>query len=83
MTEEHHQHIDHILRTFNQRCVDKYISGNEEHGGFLPDKEGIIDMAIDEAIDQVIYLVTLKGQLDKAKEQLEIQKQFDDAVGDE
>lgn len=83
MTEDHHKHLDHILRTFNQKCVTKYVSGNEEHGGFLPDKEGIIDMAIEEAIDQVIYLVTLKQQLEKAEEQKEVQHKFETAVGDE
>jgi hypothetical protein len=27
-------------------------------------KPGLLDMAIDEAIDQVVYLLTLKEQLD-------------------
>jgi len=45
----------------------KYVTGQKEHGGNLWEKEGLLDMAIDEAIDQVIYLLTLKKQLENDK----------------
>ena len=44
----------------------KYIRGQHEHGGELWRKAGIIDMAIEEAVDQVIYLLTLRDQIAEA-----------------
>lgn len=41
----------------------KYEAGQREHGGELWRKTGIIDMAIDEAVDQIVYLLTLRDQL--------------------
>lgn len=43
--------------------LTKYAAGQAEHGGQLWRKTGIIDMAIEEAVDQVIYLLTLRDQL--------------------
>lgn len=43
----------------------KYRQGAAEHGGFLPDigPLTLLDCAIDEAIDQVTYLLTLREEL--------------------
>jgi len=41
----------------------KYRKGQKEHGGDLWKKKHIIDMAIEEAIDQVGYLITLREQI--------------------
>ena len=64
MTEEQKNHIETIIAYFIAKSSDKYSRGQIEHGGNLWEKKGIIDMAIEEAIDQVIYLVTLKQQLE-------------------
>lgn len=43
--------------------IAKYKAGQREHGGRLWRKKGIVDMALEEAVDQVIYLLTLRDQL--------------------
>ena len=56
----------HLLRIKEQftSLVDlKYKKGAEEHGGDLLDLDVIdlLDMAIDEAVDQAVYLLTIKN----------------------
>jgi hypothetical protein len=58
------QHANEIAKDAAKRILIKYNAGQKEHGGMLWTKPRIIDMAIEEAIDQVIYLLTLKSQLD-------------------
>ena len=53
-----------IIEQTIDRIDKKYRKGNKEHGGKLQEKKDIIEMAIDEAIDQVVYLLTLKQQID-------------------
>ena len=65
MTDEHSHHLHKIGVEFIQLLNDKYAKGVKEHGGKLWEKKGLIDMAIDEAIDQVVYLMTLKQQLEE------------------
>jgi hypothetical protein len=57
-------HLKEIKERFLALVDKKYRKGAKEHGGELRDVQGIIDMAIEEAIDQVTYLFTLKDQLD-------------------
>ena len=59
----HQEHIDSITASFKELATAKYFKGAKEHGGNLWDKQGLIDMAIEEAIDQAIYLMTLKQQI--------------------
>lgn len=59
----HQEHIDSITANFKELATSKYFKGAKEHGGNLWEKSGLIDEAISEAIDQVIYLITLKSQL--------------------
>lgn len=61
MTPE--QHAERVASEAHSLIVEKYVRGQREHGGELWRKQGIIDMAIDEAVDQVIYLLTLRDQL--------------------
>lgn len=58
------EHANQVAKEAAKRILTKYALGQKEHGGQLWTKPGIIDMAIDEAIDQVIYLLTLKEQLE-------------------
>jgi hypothetical protein len=45
----------------------KYRKGQEEHGGLLTEltSETLCDHAIEEAIDQVVYLLSLKDKLEE------------------
>lgn len=67
MTPEQEQHLDRIQRVFSLIVSGKYRKGQSEHGGNLWDvsAERLIEMAIEEAIDQVTYLVTLRDKLVK------------------
>ena len=58
------EHIRQILGDFSQIASQKYMTGVREHGGNLWEKKHLIDMAIEEAVDQVIYLLTLKKQIE-------------------
>ena len=63
MNAEHEAHLQQIKDEFFKLVDTKYRKGQAEHGGNLWAKPGLLDMAIDEAIDQVVYLLTLREQL--------------------
>ena len=64
MTPEQKQHLNYIVLKTQKLLNEKYTKGVKEHGGNLWEKKGLIDMAIEEAIDQVVYLLTLKKQIE-------------------
>lgn len=60
--------LDHLLRVVKEssrRIEDKYAAGAKEHGGVLLDlsSSALLDAAIDEAVDQIVYLLTLREKL--------------------
>lgn len=60
-------HLDMILTTSRKLLEDKYIRGALEHQSNLGEDysvEQLVDMAIEEALDQVTYLLTLKNKLE-------------------
>lgn len=65
MTEEQEQHLLDIKSQFFMLVDKKYRKGQAEHGGNLFDLSPLqlLDNAIDEAIDQVVYLLTLRKQI--------------------
>ena len=63
MTQAQNAHLKRLVEQFQCRASLKYRKGQQDHGGNLWVKSGLLDMAIDEAIDLVIYLLTLKEQL--------------------
>lgn len=65
MTTKQEEHLLSIKREFAILVDKKYRKGQEEHGGDLFDINvgQLIDYAIDEAIDQVVYLLTLKAKI--------------------
>lgn len=69
MDADQTQHAQSIADFFEQAMLIKYQKGALEHGGNVwdidPDK--LLDEAISEAIDQVVYLVTLRQQNGKRK----------------
>ena len=56
------QHISHIQSEFDELVDQKYRAGIQEHGGHLWEKP-LDAEALNEAIDQVVYLVTLRDQI--------------------
>lgn len=62
MSKEQEAHLEFIKYKFIKLTDPKYRGGQAEHGGNLYDmpKEKLLDCAIEEAIDQVTYLLTLK-----------------------
>ena len=65
MREKHKRHIITLQKEFSRRIKEKYVKGQEEHGGNLWEKEGLLDEAINEVVDLSIYLLTLKCQTQK------------------
>lgn len=63
MTPERTAHLERILREFQADARAKYEAGQGEHGGNLWQKPGMLEAALAEAIDLVIYLYTLREQL--------------------
>ena len=65
MTEEQNKHVQTIASEFASLMSSKYEKGVKEHGGNLWEVgiHDMVDMALDEAIDQVVYLMTLKEQV--------------------
>lgn len=67
MTPEQEEHLTHINDEAQGRIDYKYRRGAAEHGGNLWELTfgQILDQAIDEAVDQVIYLLTLRDKMKK------------------
>jgi hypothetical protein len=65
MTPMQEDHLDAVKAEFVTRVDEKYKKGVNEHGGNLWEYtiEELIDMALDEAIDQFTYLITIKQKL--------------------
>jgi hypothetical protein len=62
MTSEQEAHLKRIKANFSSKVDKKYREGQKEHGGDLMHNNAlaIIDMTISEAVDQVVYLETLR-----------------------
>ncbi len=65
MTNAQEAHLRRIIDGFTARCDSKYRDGQKYHGGnlFAMGAMKLLDNAIDEAIDQVTYLLTLRDRL--------------------
>ena len=65
MTPKQEAHLEFLKQAFASLVDPKYRKGQKEHGGNLwqMGNEKLLDCAIEEAIDQVVYLLTLKAQL--------------------
>lgn len=62
MTPEQEAHLQRIKDKFVLLCDAKYRHGQQEHGGDLHLKDGLLDMAIEEVIDLTTYLFSMKEQ---------------------
>jgi hypothetical protein len=65
MKPSQEKHLLNIKSEFCSLVDPKYRKGVAEHGGNLWDNDPlkVLDFAIEEAVDQVVYLLTLKEQL--------------------
>jgi hypothetical protein len=67
MNKRQEQHLDDILQYLVVHLSAKYTAGAREHKGTLLDMSPLelIDNAIDEALDQITYLVSLRMKVTK------------------
>ncbi len=69
MTETSEAHLSRLLAEIGLLVNDKYRAGADEHGGDLTDMPvgKLIDEAIQENIDSLVYLLTAKQKLNEFK----------------
>jgi hypothetical protein len=70
MNKEHEEHLANIQMWFNKVIDEKYRAGQEEHGGSMWMKPGMLRCAIEEALDQVTYLKTMHDQIQRDNPEL-------------
>lgn len=65
MTDEQKEHVGSIILDFSRKAQAKYEAGVKEHGGNLWEVPtlDLIEYAMEEAIDEYVYLYTLKQQI--------------------
>lgn len=65
MKPEQEQHLERVKREFDRLIDVKYRKGAKEHQTILHELPTmwLLNQAIDEALDQVTYLLTLKEAL--------------------
>ena len=70
MNQAQEQHLARIKIDFSNLVDLKYRRGQEEHGGNLFDMDAmkLLDCTLDEAIDQVVYLLTLRAKMEAMME---------------
>lgn len=64
------EHLNSILETTTKLLTAKYIKGAEEHKTILSEDYTalqLVDFGIEEALDQITYLLTLKDVIKNAK----------------
>ena len=59
------EHLQQIREAFCRDLERKYRAGQLEHGGRMWEKAGMLSHAIDEVVDLVAYLYTLRAQLER------------------
>lgn len=66
MTETQTTHLNKILENTHSLLVNKYVKGAKEHKSELNrdyTASQLVEMAIEEAIDQITYLLTLRDSI--------------------
>jgi hypothetical protein len=65
MTKDQELHLGRVLEMFELKADEKYRNGQKEHGGNMWEMGMVelIENAMDEAIDQWVYLYTIYEQL--------------------
>jgi hypothetical protein len=60
-------HLKRLVQTISADIDAKYRAGQEEHGGHIWDKPGMLEHAIEEALDLCVYLYVLRDQRDSGR----------------
>jgi len=62
MTQDQINHLEKLIVEFTEVFTPKYKQGVKKHGGNLWEKseDELLDCALEEALDQIAYLLTLK-----------------------
>ena len=69
MNQEQNNHLNRVLNEANSLIADKYVKGAEEHGTTLSQDHSLhelVNFAIEEAVDQIVFLLTIKEVLEKS-----------------
>ena len=69
MNPDQRAHLHKVLKESNDLIANKYIKGVEEHQTTLNKDHSIhelVDFAIEEAVDQMVFLLTIKELLEKS-----------------
>lgn len=61
MTDEQKRHVAGVINATAAEILEKYERGQREHGGNLWRKPQAANL-VEEALDQVVYAMTLRGQ---------------------
>lgn len=70
MTNEQIAHLNRIKEQVQHELTEKYVKGAKEHASTLSEDYTpieVLDMAIEEALDQVTYLYTLREMMRNGK----------------
>lgn len=69
ITQAHRDHANGIVKSFSRQATKKYYAGVREHGGHIKEMslKELISNAMDEAIDQYVYLHTLLEKIEGTK----------------
>lgn len=62
----HEEHLKRLIDTVTKDLDAKYRGGQLEHGGCIWEKPGMLENAIAEALDLIVYLYVLRDQRDRA-----------------
>lgn len=65
LTKEQEMHLATVVEYATEALIAKYSAGAVEHQGLITDLsvDQLLQESINEAIDQVVYLVTLRQKL--------------------
>lgn len=65
LTVAQEAHLRTVAKAFVEAVTTKYVAGAKEHGGNIWDMsaEQLVDHAIEECIDQFVYLHTARAKL--------------------
>lgn len=70
MSPEHERHLSRIIFKASELIEAKYRAGQKEHGGNLWEKDNLLDEAINEAVDLVVYLLSEKERRSKSLDKI-------------
>jgi hypothetical protein len=66
MTTEKKEHLKQCVRRVSKLQIDKYVKGQNEHGGKMWLKTGMLHASLEEVADLANYLPTIELQVLKA-----------------